>query len=360
MLRDRFRKQGPRITDDLTFRGFETLVLENRWLRIVLLPEKGSDILEFVYKPLDLDFLWRAPAGFWSLDRLYAADLTSRQSFIDYYPGGWQEILPNGGPGSTLRGAPFGEHSETPLLPWRWQISADNMDRVAVTLTVKTLRVPLFVEKTISLGEGPALFIEETVLNSGAEQVDLMWGHHPALGAPFLDGSCVIDVSTSQGICHPIERFPSQRLEPNQPFSWPLAVTKSGASVDLSRVLKPDSGTADLFYLPDLSEGWCAVTNQDKRVSFGLAWTPEVFKHLWVWHDANGTDGYPWYRQGYVLALEPWSSYPGMGLEEACRLGTQLTLQPNHKLSARLTAVVGTGFQRVKSVSLGGDIQGHD
>jgi hypothetical protein len=220
--------------------------------------------------------------------------------------------------------------------------------------------MPLFVEKTVSLGEGPALFIDEKVRNLGVEAVDLMWGHHPALGEPFLDGTCVIDVPTSKGICHPVERFPSQRLEPNQPFNWPMAVTKSGVEVDLRQVLPPASGTADLFYLPDLSEGWCAVTNQDKRVSFGLAWTPEVFRHLWVWQDANGTEGYPWYRNGYVLALEPWSSYPGMGLEEVSRLGRQLTLQPGQELSARLTAVVGEGFQRVTSVSLEGELYGNN
>jgi hypothetical protein len=259
-----------------------------------------------------------------------------------------------------LRGAPFAEHSETPLLPWRWWISADRADRVAVTLSVRLLRAPIYVEKTISLGEGPAMFIDETVSNLGAEPVDLMWGHHPALGEPFLDGSCVIDVPASEGVCHPVERFPTQRLEPGQPFGWPLAVTKSGSQADLSRVLPPGAGTADLFYLPDVSEGWCAVTNQAKSVSFGLAWTPEVFKHLWIWHDANGTDGYPWYRQGYVLALEPWSSYPGMGLAYACKLGRQLTLQPGEERSARLVATVGEGYQRITSVSLSGALLGHE
>jgi len=100
MFRDRLRKEGTRLIDEVTLRGFEALTLENRWLRVTLLPEKGSDIVEFLYKPLDIDVLWRAPSGFWTQEKLYPADLTTRGSFIDYYPGGWQEILPNGGPGA--------------------------------------------------------------------------------------------------------------------------------------------------------------------------------------------------------------------------------------------------------------------
>jgi hypothetical protein len=45
------------------------------------------------------------------LERLYPADLTNRRSFIDYYPGGWQEIVPNGGPSAIYAGAPFDEHA---------------------------------------------------------------------------------------------------------------------------------------------------------------------------------------------------------------------------------------------------------
>src|SRR5215813_10599812 len=218
MQRDRLRKEGPRLVDEVTLSGFEALILENRWLRVTLLPEKGSDIVELLYKPLDVDVLWRAPSGFWTQEQLYPADLSARGSFIDYYPGGWQEILPNGGPAGDYRGAAFDEHGETPLLPWRAQLIEDRPTRVAVRLTTRCLRTPLAVEKTLSIGEAPALFLDEAVTNVGAEPVDLMWGHHPALGAPFVDGSCVIDVPAHACRAHDVERFPSQRLTPGQEF----------------------------------------------------------------------------------------------------------------------------------------------
>jgi hypothetical protein len=356
ILRNRLKKQGPRIVDQLTYRGFDALVLENDFLRILVLPEKGSDIIEFVYKPLDLDFLWRAPSGFWTLDRLFPGDITTRSSFIDYYPGGWQEILPNGGPTNQLHGVEFPEHSETPLLPWSWEITADEPDRVAVTLQVRLLRLPILIEKTLRLGKGPILYIDEVVRNLGTEDLEIMWGHHPTLGAPFIDKDCVIDLPAAGGISHPTERFSCQRLVPNQRFNWPFANCGDLGMVDFSLVLPPYAGKADLFYLTDLKEGWFAVTNQKLSVTFGLAWTPEVFKHLWVWHDANGTKGYPWYGQGYVLAIEPWSSYPSTGLQDVSARGTQMVLHGGDKVSAKLIAVIGTGCERVKTITQEGEI----
>ena len=57
------RNHGCRISDDYTYRGLRAVVLENRALRITVLADKGTDIIEFLYKPLDVDFLWRSPLG---------------------------------------------------------------------------------------------------------------------------------------------------------------------------------------------------------------------------------------------------------------------------------------------------------
>jgi hypothetical protein len=223
-----------------------------------------------------------------------------------------------------------------------------------VTLSVHTLRAPLWIEKTLTLRDGPALFINEVICNIGAEPFNLMWGHHPALGPPFLDATCVIDLPAHQGVSHPVERFATQPVMPNQQFIWPNVRGLNGANVDFSRTQAPASGTADLVYLTNLTEGWYAVTNQDMRVSFGMAWTLESFPYLWYWHDANGTAGYPWYGRGYVLALEPWSSYPSMGLAESVARNTHITLQPGERRYARLTATMATDLLRVGRVTLEG------
>ena len=53
------RNYGCRVSDSWTYRGLKTVVLENDLLRIVILADKGADIYQFVYKPLDVDFFLR-------------------------------------------------------------------------------------------------------------------------------------------------------------------------------------------------------------------------------------------------------------------------------------------------------------
>ena len=51
------------ISDDWTYKGMRVIFLENEYLRIGILADRGSDIFEFKYKPADLDFLLRLPKG---------------------------------------------------------------------------------------------------------------------------------------------------------------------------------------------------------------------------------------------------------------------------------------------------------
>lgn len=46
--------------DDFAYRGIGTVFLENEHLRIMVLPGKGGDILEFRDKRADVDVLWHA------------------------------------------------------------------------------------------------------------------------------------------------------------------------------------------------------------------------------------------------------------------------------------------------------------
>ena len=41
--------------------GWETLVLENAFIRARLLPDKGGDLYELIYKPRGIDVLWKTP-----------------------------------------------------------------------------------------------------------------------------------------------------------------------------------------------------------------------------------------------------------------------------------------------------------
>ena len=111
------RNHGCRISDEWTYKGLRTLILENELLRVVVLIDKGSDIIEFRYKPLDLDFLLLTPGGVRNPVQNQPS-IYSQSPFMDYYSGGWNDILPNGGPPASYQGVEFGQHGEISLLAW--------------------------------------------------------------------------------------------------------------------------------------------------------------------------------------------------------------------------------------------------
>ena len=91
------RNYGCRISEP-TLRGYRCVSLENEKLRVTVLADKGADIYEFLYKPRDIDFMWRTWVGL--RERSHFVPTSSRAgsgAHMDFYEGGWQELFPNCG-----------------------------------------------------------------------------------------------------------------------------------------------------------------------------------------------------------------------------------------------------------------------
>ncbi len=66
--------------------------------------------------------------------------------------------------------------------------------------------------------------------------------------------------------------------------------------------------------------------------------------------------GFPWWGRTHTAALEPWTSYPTNGLNEAIANGSALTLAAGEKVDATLVAVIYSGHERVTSISAEGEV----
>ena len=75
-------------------------------------------------------------------------------------------------------------------------------------------------------------------------------------------------------------------------------------------------------------------------MGIGYVFDPKVFRYLYLWMVYGGGDNYPWYSNTYSLAVEPWSSYPGLGLLECIKNSTALKISPGEVKSAWLKTVV--------------------
>jgi hypothetical protein len=319
-----------RITETITGRFTRTVVLENDLLRCVVLADKGADIYQLTYKPRGTDVLWKAPWGFKELGSFAPTAMHSEVAWLDYYEGGWQEIFPSGGGPATAFGIEMPFHGEVSTVPWDYEILENHPERASVRFSVVTTRTPFRLERTMTIAAGqPWIQFDERLTNQGAISMDYMWGHHPAYGAPLLSGSCRLDVPAARIVTNPTQTDPERSwFSDGESYSWPTIVGRDGRSHDLRFIPAPTERVNNMGYLVDLREGWYGLTNRELGFGVGLVWPKEFFPVVWLWQELNGSFGHPWFGRAYVMGVEIWTSWPGLGLNAAQAAGTARTIGP--------------------------------
>jgi hypothetical protein len=68
--------------------------------------------------------------------------------------------------------------------------------------------------------------------------------------------------------------------------------------------------------------------------------------------------GYPNWGRTHTVVLEPWTSFPGTGLNDVVANHTALTLPPGGQVETRYCAVAYTGLARVSGISADGAVNG--
>jgi len=330
------------ISDDWSLKGMKVVYLENAFLRIGILADRGSDIFEFKYKPLDLDFLLRLDKGIQNPAQVFSQMRDTHNQSEDYYYGGWQEILPNS-PSFNYRGASLGLHGEVSLIPWKYAIVKNTAEEVAVKFWTRPLRMPLLIEKTLSLEKNSAqLKITEQLTNESGTQLDIMWGHHIAFGLPFLNEGASIDTNAKIMEVHDDIVAP-RRYKAGKTYNWPQAEDPTGKAFDASVI--PDTSAPayrDLSFLSNFdtttNKAHYTITNAQQKVGFKVNWDASLFKCLWLWQERNASQDFPWWGKCYTVALEPWTSKYTNEPDKAIQNGEWLSIKAGEVISTSLSA----------------------
>jgi hypothetical protein len=334
-------------------RAFPVIKIENELLAATILVDKGADIYELIYKPKGVDVLWKSPWGLKEPGRGVHSAVTSLAAWLENYGGGWQEIFPSGGGPCTYKGVELNFHGEASTTVWDYEIRQSGAEAAEVHLRARLYRSPFRLERTIRVEAGqPQLILQERLSNEAGEAMDFMWGHHPAFGPPFLSQACRIDIGAATFVADDSYAGTANPLEPDRRYRWPWA-EKDGRVTDMSRL--PDHHTPRdiLAYFTDFEAGWYGLTNTELGFGVGLVWPTAIFPYAWFWQEMHGSAGFPWYKRAYVMAIEPFSSYPGQGLATVmAKTKSHRTLQPGETVTAELRAVFYEstgGIERIES-----------
>ena len=257
---------------------------------------------------IESDWPLRASAG----ASYYSSDL----DWLSEHRGGWQEMFPNAGAGCTVGGVTHPVHGEVSLAPWEVVEAAPA--RVVMRCPTHT---PLVLTRTMILApDRPRLDIEEEIHNPSNLDFPYLWGHHPAFAAP--PGTRL----TLEGARFEVPGLgvAEEDLSPSDSGTWPWAVGKDGAAVDLG--IMPLGPVERLAYLTHVPDSACHIVRPDTRDRLTLEWSPDAFPHAWLWINREASR-FPWFGRLSSMAVEPVNAWPADGLAAAIERGQAPTLR---------------------------------
>ena len=324
------------------------LELENDVLSTTIIVDKGADIYRLVYKPRDIDILWKAPWAINESARDFRSSFATESAWLEAYAGGWQVLFPNAGFANTYKSAALCYHGEASMKAWDYEILYATASAAEIKMQTRLLRSPYTIQRRMKVESGsPVLHIHERVTNHAGEAMDCTWGHHPAYGAPFISEHCRIDIGTATFVADDLYTGFSNPLDRNESYLWPMA-----GDVDMSMVPGPETARDTLAYFQDFDAGWYSITNSELNLGVGLVWDASIFPYAWFWQELNSSPGFPFYKCSYVMAIEPASSIPGQGLSTVMqKTGSHLSLEPGESKEIAIKAVFYesmTGVSRIE------------
>ena len=238
----------------------------------------------------------------------------ARKDWLTNYRGGWQFLVPNAGSECEVDGVFHPFHGE-----WsRTHVSIVEHSDVLLRMRA-TVQTSIVVERVISLESDPErIKLTTTLKNESDEPTSFIWGEHPAFIA--LPGDR-IDMPTA----------PVANSDGVSVGNWPAS--SNANSLD---VVSAEAPYESVHYVTNVSSGWAALRRSE--VGIALAWDTRDFPHVWLWRE-NGSPGFPFFGQASLIAIEPASTWPGMGLNEARKRGQAFTLLPSETRSTVVTMV---------------------
>ena len=324
-----------RISTGQSINSLRTIILENDFLRVVVLPEAGARIWQITYKPLTADLLWNNPGLAPSTQALHA-------SYDDNWCGGWDDLFPNDEAG-LLAGLQVPDHGELWTGSWdaTWR---EEESFIRLDLRFHTLITHFLAERSLILRrDSCVLELEYRLTNQSSITLPFLWKLHPAfaVSAHHRIDFPAMQVLRDVNFAGTLETAPAI-------FDWPIADTAAG-KLDLRNVPDVSSRALHFFYGVGFKDGWCGITNGSNQLAAALRFDPQVFSSCWLFATHGG------WNNLNVAVLEPATGYP-YRIQSMVDGGRARVLAPDETLATTVLFSVQPGMKSIGGVTEDGHI----
>jgi hypothetical protein len=301
--------------------AFEAIILENEYLRAVIIPELGGRVWE-------LEDRIRGRQWIWHREDVPLQKAQTGASYDDVWSGGWEELFPNDAP-CRFEGRDLPDHGEWWTMSWDATVSCEG-NNAAVQLAAKSTAVKTTCVKEFSLSADAAtLVVNYQIRNEEDKPIHFLFKQHLAIS---ITPECRLWMPG--GRVQAVDLSFSTILPGGGPFYWPYAAGE-GNSVDLRAIPPAHAGAREFVYISELPQPWCGVQDIRQGAAIRMDFDSRSFPYVWLFLTYGG------WRNLYTAVLEPCTNLP-KDLSEAVRLGQSARLEPGHK------------FETVVSVTLAG------
>ena len=269
------------------YKDQDAVVLDNGKLRAVILPAWGAKTISLVHTGIGVETLWQNPSP--AFARSGYGEPYDKGEFA-----GFDEMFPTISrcfyESPPWAGVGLPDHGEVWTVPWKQTVEPDS-----VTLKVNGTRLPYTLKKTVSL-EGERLVMRYVAANQSDFPLDFIWAAHPLFNAS--EGMRFI---VPAGMDKIINAVPGEVLGGyGERYDFPLAKRPDGKGIRLDTVpRRNDRGYQKYYFAARVSEGWCMLRDDSKRLTIGLSYPAEKVPYLGMWLNEGGLAGQ------YNIAPEP-------------------------------------------------------
>lgn len=135
------------------------------------------------------------------------------------------------------------------------------------------------------------IYVESRLENLLGFDRSVNWAEHATIGSPFLEsGATVVDIPGSRARTRPWQQATDnnraqRRLAPDKDFTWPMAPSVDGKTLDLRETPVDPHYTDHSAILLDPSNktAWVTAINVKKGLMIGWAFNREEYPWLQLW-----------------------------------------------------------------------------